>query len=88
MNKSTACNMRSLRDQAEKWLTAGSDTTLHVLLFGRTADDGHRYVCVEARHLAGAHALFFFRDDDGRWDVFPRSSRQPMMAGKPVDAPS
>jgi hypothetical protein len=77
MKISIACNRRSLRDAAEKWFTAGRDTTLHVLLHGRTRRGGHRYVWVEARRPASAHALFFFWHDGG-WRVLPPDTRQPM----------
>lgn len=80
MDTFTVCDMRSLRDQAEKWLGVGSDAPLHVLFFGRTPADRHRYVCIEAPHQTGAHALFFFRHDDGNWRVFPVHTRRPMMA--------
>jgi hypothetical protein len=80
MSKSVIRNFQSLRAQAEKWLAAGSDTPLHVRLFGRTPTDRRRYVCIEALRPSGACALFFFRHDDGNWRVFPRATPQPMMA--------
>jgi hypothetical protein len=69
---------RSLHDEAEKWFTAGPATTFHVLLHGRARAGGHRYVWIEARQPAGAHALFFFRHEDGRWCVVPPEARQPV----------
>ncbi|WP_213309064.1 hypothetical protein [Paraburkholderia sacchari] len=60
---------QSLRYQVEKWLAP--TTPVHVTAFGHTRSGGARYVCVETRRAMGFHALFFFRHDDGYWNVFP-----------------
>jgi hypothetical protein len=60
---------QSLRYQVEKWLAPA--TPVHVTAFGYTRLGRARYVCVETRQATGFHALFFFRHDDGYWNVFP-----------------
>ncbi|CAG9265306.1 hypothetical protein [Paraburkholderia unamae] len=60
---------QSLRYQVEKWLAP--TTPVHVTAFRHTRSGGARYVCVETRQATGFHALFFFRHDDGYWNVFP-----------------
>lgn len=61
--------VQSLRYQVEKWLAP--TMPVHVTVFGRTHSGRRRYVCVETRQPAGSRALFFFRHDDGCWQVFP-----------------
>jgi hypothetical protein len=60
---------QSLRYQVEKWLAPAAP--VHVTAFGHTCSGRARYVCVEARQSSGFHALFFFRDDHGYWNVLP-----------------
>ncbi|CAB3652418.1 hypothetical protein [Paraburkholderia rhynchosiae] len=67
-------NEQSLRCQVEKWLAPTMH--VHVTRFGRTAGNGRRYVCVETSSPAAARALFFFRDDDGSWSVFPPTTNR------------
>jgi hypothetical protein len=66
-----AAGDQSLRLLVEKWLAPLSATPLRVTHFGRTRNDGTRYVRVEASSVDGPRALFFFRHDDGCWCVFP-----------------
>jgi hypothetical protein len=66
-----AAGDQSLRLLAEKWLAPLAATPLRVTHFGRTRNDGTRYVRVEALSVDGPRALFFFRHDDGCWCVFP-----------------
>ena len=60
---------QSLRYQVDKWLAP--TTPVHVTAFGHTRSGRARYVCVETRRATGFHALFFFRHDDGCWNVLP-----------------
>jgi hypothetical protein len=65
-------NEQSPRCPVEKWLPPAPATPVHVTAFSRTRLDGRRYVCVEMSSPSGAHALFFFKHDDGSWCVFPQ----------------
>ncbi|MFM0356528.1 hypothetical protein PQR12_23795 [Paraburkholderia nemoris] len=65
-------NGQSLRCQVEKWLAPAPATPLRETVFSRTGLAGRRYVCVETSSPSGAHALFFFKHDDGSWYVFPQ----------------
>lgn len=40
-----------------------------------------RYVCVEAWRPGGLLSIFFFRHDDGSWNVFPPEAERPAMNG-------
>ncbi|REG48549.1 hypothetical protein B0G80_4789 [Paraburkholderia sp. BL6669N2] len=69
-------NERSLRGQVEKWLAPAPTMHVRVTRFSRAAGNGRRYVRVEMSSPAGARALFFFRQDDGRWSVFPPTANR------------
>jgi len=78
-------NEQSLRCQVEKWLAPASAIPVHVTEFSRTRSGGRRYVCVETSSADGAHALFFFRHDDGNWCVFPPTAdRRKLAALRPA----
>jgi hypothetical protein len=62
---------RSLRSLVEKWLTSTAATPIRVTRFGRTGSSRGRYVRVDAQRPEGSVWLFFFRHDDGAWQVFP-----------------
>ncbi|TDN68827.1 hypothetical protein [Paraburkholderia sp. BL10I2N1] len=76
-------NEQSLRCQVEKWLAPAPTMHVHVTRFSRTAGNGRRYVCVETSSPAGARALFFFRNDDGRWSVFPPTANRRKSTAEP-----
>ncbi|GAQ26559.1 hypothetical protein K6V18_23825 [Ralstonia insidiosa] len=63
-------NRTSLGALIEKWLGAGASTPKRVI---RLHDSGPHNVCVQVKvaRLAGEASLFFFRHDDGSWQVFP-----------------
>ncbi|SDJ15735.1 hypothetical protein SAMN04487926_13557 [Paraburkholderia steynii] len=61
----------SLRLLVEKWLPQTLSTPMRVTRFSRTHPNRRRYVRVEALRPEGSVALFFFRHDDGTWQVFP-----------------
>ncbi|TCG03527.1 hypothetical protein BZM27_47890 [Paraburkholderia steynii] len=62
---------RSLRYQVKKWLAPTSTSFVKVTEFGRTRWGRTRYVCIETSSSADVRMLFFFRHDDGTWQVFP-----------------
>ncbi|MFL9906849.1 hypothetical protein P0D84_10970 [Paraburkholderia sp. RL17-337-BIB-A] len=62
---------RSLRSLVEKWLTPTAATPIRVTRFTRTGSSRKRYVRVDAQRPEGSIGLFFFRCDDGTWQVFP-----------------
>jgi hypothetical protein len=73
-------NGQSLRCQVEKWLAPAPTTPIRVTKFSRTRSGGRRYVCVETSSSSGAHALFFFKHDDGSWCVFPQAGNSRKLA--------
>jgi hypothetical protein len=78
-------NGQTLRCQVEKWLAPAPATRVRVTAFSRTRLGGRRYVCVETSSTSGAHALFFFKHDDGSWCVFPQAdTRQKLAAEHPL----
>jgi hypothetical protein len=77
---------RSLRSQVEKWLAPGAENTVRVILFSRTHAEKRRYVCIQASHPAGSHALFFFRHEHGCWGVCPPRRQRPSMTAEPISA--
>ncbi|GAB7523459.1 hypothetical protein [Paraburkholderia sp. 2C] len=78
-----AAGDQSLRLLVEKWLAPLAATPLHVTHFGRTRNDGTRYVRVEASSVDGPRALFFFRHDDGCWCVFPPTTDRVKRMSEP-----
>ncbi|MBC8752292.1 hypothetical protein F6X42_39480 [Paraburkholderia sp. WC7.3b] len=68
---------RSLRSLVEKWLTPAAATPIRVTRFSRTGSSRGRYARVEVQRPEGSVALFFFRHDDGTWQVFPPGTRGP-----------
>jgi hypothetical protein len=72
---------KSLHFLVEKWLTPTFSTPIRVTQFSRTRAHRVRYVCVEALRPGGSVALFFFRNRDGTWSVFPpETGRQTLPA--------
>ncbi|TCG03894.1 hypothetical protein BZM27_44885 [Paraburkholderia steynii] len=61
----------SLRSAIEKWLAPTSATPIRVARFSRMGLSQRRYVHVETHRPEGSVSLFFFRHDDGKWQVFP-----------------
>ncbi|MCC8392413.1 hypothetical protein LJ656_07410 [Paraburkholderia sp. MMS20-SJTR3] len=60
---------RNLRSLVDKWLT--SATPVRLTRVGRTGANCTRCIHIEARRADGLVGLFFFRHDDGSWQVFP-----------------
>ncbi|MBV8628761.1 MAG: hypothetical protein JO371_12990 [Paraburkholderia sp.] len=65
----------SLRLLVEKWLAPTENSPARVVRFGHTQRDHYRYVCIEAFRSEHLLAIFFFRHDDGSWQVFPPEVR-------------
>ncbi len=69
----------SLRRLVEKWLAPTPTMPARIAGFSRMNSSRGRYVCVEASRPAGVQTMFFFRHDDGSWQVFPPATTRPMM---------
>jgi hypothetical protein len=61
----------SLRRIVEKWLAPTPAAPVREIRLCRMEANHTRYVRVEALRPTGVLALFFFRHDDGSWQVFP-----------------
>ena len=73
----------SLRRIVDKWLAPTPAAPVREVRLCRMAANHIRYVRVEALRPAGVLALFFFRQDDGSWQVFPPEAvRITMSAGR------
>lgn len=70
---------RSLRLVVDKWFTPTTATPVRVTEFGRITSTQRRYVRIEALRPAGLLVIFFFRHDDGSWNVFPPIAEMPAM---------
>ncbi len=71
--------MRSLRSMVERWLSPESAKQVHVTQFTKKRSLKRCYVCVETFKSTGAVTMFFFRHQDGTWQVFPPGRDSPMM---------
>jgi hypothetical protein len=63
----------------EKWLAPTLVMRAHVVRVRRTGMD-RRCVCVEAVRSGGLLSIFFFRHDDGSWNVYPPAQARPAMS--------
>ncbi|MGF6781318.1 hypothetical protein [Paraburkholderia sp. GAS334] len=71
---------RPLRYTVEKWLAMAHAMSARIT-HGSGAGSNHtRYVCVEASISTGAFAIYFFRQGDGAWCVFPPDVERPSMS--------
>jgi hypothetical protein len=70
---------RSLRLQVEKWLVPTPATPVRVTQFSRMRSNQRRFVRVEVLRPAGLVGMFFFRQDDGTWCVFPPTTERLAM---------
>jgi hypothetical protein len=61
----------SLRRIVDKWLAPTPAAPVREIRLCRMQANRIRYVRVEALRPTGVLALFFFRHDDGSWQVFP-----------------
>jgi len=61
----------SLRRIIDKWLAPTPAAPVRNIRLCRMQGSHIRYIRVEALRSTGVLALFFFRHDDGSWQVFP-----------------
>jgi len=71
---------RSLRFMVEKWLVMAPAMSVRVKRGSRAGSNERRYVCVEASRSTGPFAIYFFRQGDGNWCVFPHGSERLAMS--------
>ncbi|TDG06582.1 hypothetical protein E1N52_19840 [Paraburkholderia guartelaensis] len=69
----------TLRWAVEKWLAPTTATPAHVVRVRRTGRH-RRCVCIEAARASGLLSIFFFRHDDGSWNVYPPARARPAMS--------
>ncbi|MGF6601541.1 hypothetical protein P3T23_006283 [Paraburkholderia sp. GAS448] len=72
---------KSLHWAVDKWLAPTPAMPARVARCCRTGTHRRRYVCVEALRPGGLLSIFFFRHDDGTWNVFPPAAERPAMNG-------
>jgi hypothetical protein len=68
----------TLHEAIEKWLAPAPAMRVHVVRI-RAGMHG-RCVCVEAIRSDGPLSIFFFRHDDGWWNVYPPAQARPAMS--------
>jgi len=71
---------RSLRSMIEKWLVIAPALSVRVTRGIRAHSNQRPYVFVEASLPTGGFALYFFRQGDGTWNVFPPDTDRPAMS--------
>jgi broad specificity phosphatase PhoE len=67
----------SLRAAIDKWVGRTSAHPILVVRHGHARS--RRYVHVELSRSQPAHVMFFFRHDNGNWNVFPPETQRPVM---------
>jgi len=72
---------KSLHWVVDKWLAPTPAMPARVIRRSRSGVHHRRYVCVEALRPEGLLSFFFFRHDDGSWNVFPPEAERPAMNG-------
>lgn len=70
---------RSLRAMVLHWLAPNPVSEVRITEFRNRRARHECYVRVEAFREGGAVALFFFRHEDGAWQVFPPAPARPTM---------
>lgn len=70
---------KTLHWAVDKWLAPTPAMPARVVRFCRTQMH-RRCVCVEAVRPNGLLSIFFFRHDDGSWNVFPPAATRPAMS--------
>ncbi|SOE95149.1 hypothetical protein SAMN05414139_07999 [Burkholderia sp. D7] len=70
----------SLRRIVDKWLAPTPAAPVRDIRLCRMPANHVRYVRVEALRPTGVLALFFFRHDDGSWQVFPPEAARMTMS--------
>ncbi|QCP50396.1 hypothetical protein FAZ95_15200 [Trinickia violacea] len=67
----------SLGSIFDKWVGRTTDNSVRVTRLGRARS--RRYVQVALLRSGTVHTIFFFRHDDGTWNVFPPETERPAM---------
>jgi hypothetical protein len=64
----------------DKWLAPTPAMSIHVTVNNRPRLPYGQYACVEvSRPAADPLAMFFFRHEDGSWQVFPPVAKRAAM---------
>ena len=79
---------RSLRAVIEKWLGTEQESEIGTVRSGHLANSRTRYVSIVANRHSGKLTLFFFRHDDGSWNVFPPSAPHAAMGIRWLASPA
>jgi len=72
-------DQKSLRWLIDKWLAPTPAMPVRLTRYGRAGSNQRRCVRAEALRPTGSLAIFFFRHDDGSWNVFPATPSVPSM---------
>jgi hypothetical protein len=75
------CAAKSLHRVVDKWLALSPVIPVRVTQVRRIGTAPCRCVRVEATRPGGPLLIFFFRHDDGTWNVFPPAVERPAMNG-------
>jgi hypothetical protein len=67
----------SLRAVIDKWVGRTATNPIRVIRHGDARS--RRYVHVLLSGSQTAHMIFFFRHDNGSWNVFPPETQRPAM---------
>jgi len=67
---------QSLRWLINKWFAFDTEADDRSTRARRVQFKSGRCVCVEAKHTGGKVVIFFFRHDDGSWQVFPPAAKR------------
>jgi len=71
---------KSLRVLVDKWFGATGVRLVRVQLRRLPGPTAARCICVEAQRPAGTLTVFFFRHNNGSWQVFPPETIRPAMS--------
>jgi hypothetical protein len=77
---------KTLHWAVNKWLAPTPAMPARVTRLARSTGQGLRCVRVEAARPGGLLSIFFFRHDDGSWNVFPPAAQRPAMNGSRMAA--
>jgi hypothetical protein len=70
---------KTLRWAVDKWLAPTAAAPARVMRCSRRSGSSRRCVRVEAVRPDGPLSFFFFRHDDGSWNVFPPATVRPAI---------
>jgi hypothetical protein len=77
---------KTLHWAVDKWFAPTPAMPAHVVR-SRRVWMHCRCVCVEAMRPSGLLSIFFFRHNDGSWNVFPPARARPAMPEWRIEAP-